>query len=262
MERMKISEIKTRSPFEGLFAIREEVVEAIGKDMEKNGYDESLPIVIWKEGQVVVDGHMRLRAARKANLEEIPVVKRSFKDEEEALEYAVHNQRDRRNLADAQILRVVEWPDERKKRGRPEKFTSREVNLGRSSQITAQKIGTSATKVEKVRTILGHADAKTKEAVKSGKMSIQEGYRKTQEKRHPENKPAPITIAREIKSVKEILDCKEHCATCLRTHGIGHFLRVARSMGCKIVATKGTKQKKGKNSAQGVKSGLSQGKGR
>jgi len=245
MERMKIVDIKTRSPFEGLFRIREEVVDAIGKDMEKNGYDESLPIIIWKEGQVVVDGHMRLRAARKAKLEEIPVVKRSFKDEDEALEYAVHNQRDRRNLADAQILRVVEWLDERKKRGRPEKFTSSEVNLGRSSQITAQKIGTSATKVEKVRTILGHADEKTKAAVKNGTMTIQEGYRKTQEKRNPE-KSAPAKVAEQIKSVKEILNCRKHCATCLRLHGVGHFLRVARNMECQIVAPKGMKPKKGK----------------
>ena len=249
MERMKIVDIKTRSPFEGLFPLREGVVEAIGKDMEKNGYDESLPIVLWKEGQVVVDGHMRLRAARKANLEEIPVIKRSFKDEEEALDYAIHSQRDRRNLTDAQILRVVEWLDERKKRGRPEKFTSSEVNLGRSSQITAQKIGTSATKVEKVRTILGHADEKTKEAVKSGKMTIQEGYRKTQESRQPEKKSTPAKIAEQIKSVKEILNCKKHCATCLRLHGVGHFLRIARNMECEIVAPKGRKQKKEKTSA-------------
>ena len=236
MERMKIVEIKTRTPFENLFPIKEEVVQAIGKDMEKNGYDESLPIVIWKEGQVVVDGHMRLRAARKANLEEIPVVKRSFKDEEEALEYAVHNQRDRRNLTDAEILRVVEWLDERKKRGRPDKFTLNEANLGRSSQITAQKIGTSSSKVEKVRTILGHADEKTKEAVKSGKMTIQEGYRKTQEKRNPEKKSVLALTAGEIKSARLILDCKRHCSKCHRSEEVRSFLKVARNLGCKMVA--------------------------
>ena len=246
MERMKIVDIKTRTPFEDLFPIKEEVVQAIGKHMGEKGYDESAPIVIWKEEGIVVDGHMRLRGARKANLEEIPVIKRSFKDEDEALDYAIHIQRDRRNLTDAEIVRVVAMLDERKKRGRPGKFTSSEANLGRSSQITARKIGTSSTKVEKVRTILGHADEKTKEAVKSGKITIQEGYRKTQEKRNPEKKSAPVKIAEQIKSVKEILNCKKHCATCLRLHGVGHFLRIARNMECEIVAPKGRKQKKEK----------------
>jgi hypothetical protein len=144
---------------------------------------------------------------------------------------------------------VVEWLDERKKRGRPAKTAQHCANFGKSAQATAQKIGTSPRKVEEVRTILDHADEKTKAAVKSGKMTIHEGYRKTQEKRQPEKKVAPATIAKEIKSVKEILDCKEHCSTCLRLHGVGHFLRVARSMGCKIVAPKGMNQKKGKTSA-------------
>jgi hypothetical protein len=58
------------------------------------------------------------------------------------------------------------------------------------------------------------ADTKTKEAVKSGKMTIQEGYRETQKKRQLEKKSAPATIVAEIKCVREILDCKEHCSPC------------------------------------------------
>jgi hypothetical protein len=244
MEKMKIADIKTREPFEGLFPIKEEVVQALQKHMGDKGYDESTPIVIWKEEGIVVDGHMRLRAAQKANLQEIPVVKRSFKDEDEALDYALHNQRDRRNLTDAEITQVVERLDERKKSGRPTKLASTDANFGKSSQLTAQKIGTSPRKVEKVRTILDHADEKTKQAVKSGQMSIQEGYRKIQEKRKPEKKSAPAPSAEEIKSMKEILNCKKHCSKCNRTDGIRHFLRVARSLGCEIVAPKLLKGKK------------------
>jgi ParB family chromosome partitioning protein len=244
MERMKIADVQTRVPFEGLFPIKEEIVQAIQKHIGDNGYDESTPIVIWKEEGIVVDGHMRLRAARKANLAEIPVVKRSFKDEEEALDYALHNQRDRRNLTDAEITQVVERLDERKKRGRPTKLASTDANFGKSSQLTAQKIGTSPRKVEKVRTILDHADEKTKQAVKSGQMTIQEGYRKIQEKRKPEKKAAPAPSAEEIKSMKDILNCKKRCSKCNRSDGIRHFLRVARSLGCQIVAPKLPKGKK------------------
>ncbi len=253
MEKMKIVDIKTRTPFEDLFPIKEEVVQAIGKHIGGNGYDEAAPIVIWKEEGVVVDGHMRLRAARKANLAEIPVIKRSFKDEDAALDYAIHNQRNRRNLTDAEIMRVVEIIDERRKKGRPGKIASNEANLGKSSQITAQKIGTSPTKVEKVRTILGHADEKTKQAVKSGKMTIQTGYRKTQEKRQPVwkqpvKKADPPLTAQEIKSMKEILDCKSHCPKCARID-VRHLVSLSRIFKCKIVTPIAMNQKKGKISA-------------
>ena len=42
---------------------------------------------------------------------EVPVIRQEFKDEKEALEYAIHNQRDRRNLSDAELLRCIEAID-------------------------------------------------------------------------------------------------------------------------------------------------------
>jgi len=41
-------------------------------------------------------------------------------------------------------------------------------------------------------------------------MTIHEGYRKTQESRQPEKKSTPAMIAEEIRSVKEILNCKKN----------------------------------------------------
>jgi len=49
MEKMKTVDIKTPRPFEDLFPIKEEVVQAIGKHMGNNGYDEPGLIIIWKE---------------------------------------------------------------------------------------------------------------------------------------------------------------------------------------------------------------------
>jgi hypothetical protein len=36
---------------------------------------------------------------------------KSFASEAEALAYAIHNQRDRRNLSDAELLRLIELVD-------------------------------------------------------------------------------------------------------------------------------------------------------
>ena len=66
---------------------------------------------------MVVDGHTRLQAAMDLGLEEVPVHKKSFPDEDAALEYAIHNQRHRRNLTEAEILRCIEAVDKRRDRG-------------------------------------------------------------------------------------------------------------------------------------------------
>jgi ParB family chromosome partitioning protein len=59
---------------------------------------------LWKGKNIVIDGHTRLIAAKNIGMNDIPVALTDFKDEEEALEYAIHNQRDRRNMSDADLL--------------------------------------------------------------------------------------------------------------------------------------------------------------
>ena len=46
--------------------------------------------------------------------------------------------------------------------------------LGRSSKLTAEKLGVSATKVERARRVLSSGDQKLLDAVESGKMTIHE----------------------------------------------------------------------------------------
>ena len=103
-ETMTTEQIATRSPFKDLFSINLATLKAIESDMKQYGYDESAPIVLWREGNVVIDGHTRLQAARNIGLKEVNVCLGDF-DEQTALEYAIHNQRDRRNLTDAEIFR-------------------------------------------------------------------------------------------------------------------------------------------------------------
>jgi ParB-like chromosome segregation protein Spo0J len=109
---MKLEEIKTAEPFKSLFPIEGEVLDRIQADMREHGYDPSQPVVLWSEKGIVIDGHSRLQAAQELGLEEVQVHKKSFPDEAAALEYAVHNQRDRRNLTQAQLFKMIEIVDE------------------------------------------------------------------------------------------------------------------------------------------------------
>jgi len=183
---MKISLIKTRAPFNALFSINPGVLGAIKEHMESRGYDESQPIVLWDEEGVVVDGHTRLEAARQVGIEDVTVHHQSFADEGAALAYAIHNQRNRRNLTEAEILRCIEAVDKLKERGGDRK--SEEVKsmgpsepIERSAAKTAKITGTSESKVKRVRAVL--SDPEVAEEVKAGKISINQGAKKARAKK-------------------------------------------------------------------------------
>jgi ParB-like chromosome segregation protein Spo0J len=57
-----------------------------------------------------------LRAAKKAGLIQVPVALKRFDTEDEALEYAIKRQRNRRNLTDREIMKYVEELNKRRRR--------------------------------------------------------------------------------------------------------------------------------------------------
>ena len=127
MTIMDPRKLHSRKPFQGLFPIREETLKAVVEHMRVHGFDPSYPIVYTfiDDKIAVVDGHTRLTAARMLDLDAVPVILKTFSSEEEALRYAIHNQRDRRNLTDADLLRCIETVDRLKARGGD--HTSREA---------------------------------------------------------------------------------------------------------------------------------------
>jgi ParB family chromosome partitioning protein len=182
---MMISEITTRSPFKDLFTINHTVLKAIEDDMKKYGFDESAPIVLLKEGNVVIDGHTRLQAAKNAGLKEVDVCMADF-DEPTAVEYAIHNQRDRRNITDADMLRCIEAVDNRA--GRWPSKNPDDINFKVKSDDTAFKVksdavisackqaviatGFASSKVQEGFTILDPKNDKIKQEVLIGKKSM------------------------------------------------------------------------------------------
>ena len=198
---MLISKLKMASPFQDLFPVDAKVLSAVTEDMRSCGYDQAQPVVIWKGKNVVIDGHTRVMAAQQAEVSEIPVEAKEFADDDEALAYAIHNQRDRRNMTDGDILRCVEVLDRRKPKGGDRKsrgaqsITSTEVIDKRSSKDTATVIGTSPAKVERARTVLDHADPETKREVLSGEKTINRAYKETQEARREQKTAEFIALA-------------------------------------------------------------------
>lgn len=205
-----VARIERRPPFDTLFAINPTVLAAIAEDIRQNGYDVSRPITVWRlppgglTPVVVVDGNTRLQAAIEAGLDRIAVIYRHFEDEAEALEYAIHHQRDRRNLTDSEILRCIEVVDELKARGRPKDELAQScANLetkGKSSERTAEIVGVSPRQVEKVRAVL--KDPVHRDDVLSGEKSISKAYTEIREEArpftHPERSEEDIEKAREF----------------------------------------------------------------
>ena len=95
---VKVDEIQTAEPFKSLFPVAQATINAIEQDMRERGYDPAQPVSTWNG--VLVDGHTRVQAAKRIGFIEIPAVAQDFADEAEAVLYAIHCQRDRRNVVD------------------------------------------------------------------------------------------------------------------------------------------------------------------
>ena len=207
--------IHTASPFKDLFPIKESVLNEIAEDivlneiaedMKQNGFDFAHPIIIWAGHKVtVVDGHTRLAAAQKIHLNKVPITLKEFASEEEALQYAIKAQSHRRNLTDGELLNCIKELDKRKNSGRPGKSASSEANSkGKSAEQTADLLGISRAKVERIRTVNDHASDTTKAAVLAGKMSINKAYNSTMKKKQQEKMGKDPSLAgATLQDVKE-----------------------------------------------------------
>ncbi len=195
-----------RLPFSTLFPRSETVLETLTKSMRETGFNLGHPIHVWTDapdGYVVLDGHHRLEAALAAGLEEVPVHRLYFASEKDALEYAIAQQRDRRNMNPeelrAHVARAIAALDATREervgnraKNAAKNETSREVS--NTAKETADLVGVSRATVERVRTVLDNGSEDTKAALASGAVSVNGAYRKVQEERkrtEPVNTPAP-----------------------------------------------------------------------
>ena len=191
---MYIGDIKTASPFCDLFPIRKRVLDDIYWEMQRHGYDNSQPLVLWKDhGNVVIDGHTRLQAAKKANIYQIPVIFKSFCSEEIALKYAISCQKNRRNLTDSELVACVVELDNRmtKAEAGAKRWELAQgcASSGKTAEETANLLGVSTRKVEQIRSVMDNADDEVKRMVKTGRMTVNSAYNRTVGARRSPSEP-------------------------------------------------------------------------
>ncbi len=189
--------LKTMEPFKNLFPIRESVLSELIDDMSVNGFDSGHPIIAWN--MTVVDGHSRLKAAIAVGMETVPVICRCFVDEDEALDYAIRSQRNRRNLTDGELLQCLQKMDWRKKRGH--QLSESNTSPGKSASSLADALGISRASVERLRAINEYSSDEIKNALRRGELSIHRAYEETMRSRRPVNRLEPDADAEVIHSV-------------------------------------------------------------
>ena len=170
--------------------------ERIYADMKRRGYLPYEPIRTWND--IVVDGHTKLLAARKAGIKTVPVVRLSFASVDEALDDAIAAQTVRRNLRDADYLKLVEKVDQRQGRGGKrgdQQRTSGEVFA--SATETAQKLSISKTRVENARAVLDAENETIRKAVEDGTLSLHRAAqqaRAAKDANHEDPRQLPLNL--------------------------------------------------------------------
>jgi ParB-like chromosome segregation protein Spo0J len=193
-----INLIMTRPPFSSLFEVNKTILNVVTENMQKNGYDSAFPIILW--GDIIVDGHTRLKAAILNGLDKVPVEVKEFKDEKEALKYAIHNQRDRRNLGDAELLRCIREIDQplSKVEAGAKGGKGESEHIEPTHKVTAKVLGLGQSVVSDARTVLADEEA-TKE-VEEGKTTIRKAAKKV---RAAKQKPKEVIV--EPKTLIEVV---------------------------------------------------------
>ena len=185
-----ISDLVLEEPFKSLFAIREEIKNAIRSHMQEHGYDESKPVDVWKRSgpdgfsYVLVDGFTRTQAAKEAGRLTVTAYLHAFTGVEEARDYAIHTQRDRRNLSDAEIISILSQIDQKVTGFKTSSPLAPDGANGegptKTAHRTAKEIGISTRKVERARKV--GSDPEVAAAVKRGELSINKGYEQIRER--------------------------------------------------------------------------------
>lgn len=165
-----VDDIQREEPFISLFAINTEVLNSITESMKEKGFDIATPLIIWKERNILVDGHTRLQAAKNAGLDKVPVVYASFKNEESVLNYMYNIQFNRRNITDKEIINLVRkvLPEYEKKYGEGSK----------SAFLSKKFTGLSESKAKKIVLVIERASDKQLQDIEEDNETISNVYNK------------------------------------------------------------------------------------
>lgn len=114
IKMVEVSQLRFDRDFKNVFQQENDKVAEIANDMKANGFDKSRPIIV-TEAYIIVDGHSRFMAAKKAGLEKVPVIIKKFDSRDEAIERQLNKSarqvckmREIAKKADASLLEKIQ----------------------------------------------------------------------------------------------------------------------------------------------------------
>jgi ParB-like chromosome segregation protein Spo0J len=218
-QTIAIEQIKTHPTFVELLPVDEDLLEKMIRDMRANGYYDSEPIVlgVWprQEEPVLIDGHMRIRAASEAGITQVPSVTVEFANELDALQHAINLQTVRRISTDGAFYRLCEQYDRLMGRGRLRKSeeskelltrVSNFVGRSASARRTAALIGCHYRKVDKIRKIRRDGAPQIQEDVKNDRIGINKAYKLIRDMELGSNEATDKVSVAQVKAAKALFN--------------------------------------------------------
>ena len=167
IKMVEVSQLHFDRDFKNVFQQENDKVAEIANDMRVNGFDKSRPIIV-TEAYIIVDGHSRFMAAKKAGLEKVPVIIKKFDSRDETIEYEYKMQLNSRRLTDGEYFAAFLKLDEIRR--------SNPNAQGSSDEAIGRQLNKSARQVCKMREIAKKADASLLENIQNGSISINKAY--------------------------------------------------------------------------------------
>lgn len=199
---LKIKDIVLLPEFEKMLAMDESVINAMTESMKVEGFKPGHELHVWShDGKyILIDGHTRRYCAIKAGLISVPCIVHHFETFEEAKQFALREQTDRRNLSDQEIARIymelaeLKGPDGKK---------------AKSDAEIAAELQVSPRQIAKIKEVERKASPETLEAFKDGKISLNMAYNETKKELSAQKEE---TVASEKKSETATSEKKEELA--------------------------------------------------
>lgn len=162
-----VESLKFDREFKAVFQQENDKVVEIANDIKANGFDKTRPIVI-TESNIIVDGHSRFLAAKKAGLVKVPVIIKKFGSRDETIEYEYKMQLNSRRLSDGEYFEAFVKLDE---------FRKSDPNAtGKSDETIARQLNKSARQVSKMREIAKKATPDLLQKIKDNYISLNKAY--------------------------------------------------------------------------------------
>lgn len=167
IKMVNVEQLKFDREFKAIFQQEIDKVTEIANDIRLNGFDKTRPIVV-TEAYIIVDGHSRFMAAKKAGLQQVPVIIKKFESRDATIEYEYKMQLNSRRLTDGEYFDAFIKLDE---------FGRSDPNAtGKSDEAIAKQLNKSVRQVSKMREIAKKATPELLAKIKNNTISLNKAY--------------------------------------------------------------------------------------